>query len=187
MADNLLSHINYTTMVDHYDEMLVSNYWTMDFIEAPKAAYFPGTNFFKSRIQSISGIVEPEASVLDYTVRGYPTYQTGMTSVPSADLQLQFVDYEDSTVLFFGRNWRDIQHYWAEFIANRLEYCVAVIKLYRCNKAGQAVREYTARRAIFQSLNYPDDFSETSELIGYNCSINIKCLLLQQMNNYSIL
>lgn len=184
-TENLLEYINYESMVDHYQELLVSNYWTMDFTTFPAAAYNPGNDFFKTRLQSISGIIEPEASVLDFSVRGYPTYQPGMTSVPSASLTMSFVDYEDSTILFFGRNWRDVQHYWAKFIANRLEYVVATAMLYRCNKAGQPVRSYEAKRMIFESLNYPDDFTETSDLVGNNCSITCKCLLKQKMLNYA--
>lgn len=185
MADNMLEYINFKTMVDHYDEMLVSNYWTLNFEKFPAAAYNPGNDFLKTRVQSVTGFVEPEASLLEFTVRGYPSYQPGSTSVPVADLVHTFVDYEDSTIMFFGRNWRDVTHYWARYIANRLEYVAAAAKYYRCNKAGQPVREYEGTRMVFQNLQYQDDFTETSDLIGYNCAIGTKCLLKQKMNNYS--
>ena len=184
-GDNLLKHISFASHVDHYNEFLVSNYWTLDIDREPAAAYYPGKDFIKLRIQSISGIVEPEATILDFTVRGYASYQTGQTSVPVADLSLQFVDYEDASILYWGRSWRDAQHYWENFTANRLVLCVMEGEIFRCNKEGQAVRSYVMKRALFQSLNYPDDFSEDSNLIGYNVSINLKTILRGTTRNWS--
>lgn len=183
-TDNLLSHISFSSHVDHYKEFLVSNYWTLSITREPIAAYYPGEDFIKLRIQSITGIQEPEATMLDFTVRGYASYQTGQTSVPVSDLSLTFVDYEDASILYWARSWRDAQHYWENFTANRLEYCVMEGCIYRCNKEGRAVRKYILKRTLFNRLNYPDDFSEDSNLIGYNVSVEVRTILRSEILNW---
>lgn len=184
-SDNLLEYLSYSSLVDHYDELLVSNYWTIKISKWPAAAYHPNEELIKLRIQSITNIPEPEATMLDYNVRGFPAYQTGQTSVPIGDITMNFLDYEDSSILFFARSWRDAQHYWEKFVANRLEYCVAEMTIYRTNKEGKAVRKYNLKRCLINNINYPEDFTAESQLIGDNVSIGIKCLVRPEMLNYN--
>lgn len=184
-SDNLLEYLSYGTLADHYDELLVSNYWTIKIIKWAAAAYHPNEELIKIRLQSVTGIPEPEATIMEYNVRGYPLYQTGTTSVPIGDITQTYVDYEDSSILFYARSQRDAQHYWERYVANRLEYCVSEQCLYRCNKEGKAVRKYNLKRMLVNTINYPEDFTADSQLIGDNVSINYKCLVKPEMLNYN--
>lgn len=184
-SDNLLEYLSYASLADHYDELLVSNYWTIKITKWPAAAYHPNEELIKLRLQSISGIPEPEATLLEFNVRGYPLYQTGVTSVPTGDITQTYVDYEDSSILFFGRSWRDAQHNWLQYTANRLEYCVGEQIAYRCNKEGKAVRKYIFRRMLITTINYPEDFTADSQLIGDNVTLSFRALVYSEMLNYN--
>lgn len=184
-SDNLLEYLSYGTLADHYDELLVSNYWTIKIIKWPAAAYHPNEELIKIRLQSITGIQEPEATLLEFNVRGYPLYQTGVTSVPVNDITQTYVDYEDSSILFYARSQRDAQHYWERYTANRLEYCVSEQIAYRCNKEGKAVRKYIFKRMLINNINYPEDFTADSQLIGDNVSLTYRTLVRSEMLNYN--
>lgn len=185
MSDNLLEYLSFGSLADHYNELLVSNYWTISINKWPAAAYHPNEELIKMRLQSVTGIPEPEATIMEFNVRGYPLYQTGVTSVPIGDITMQFIDYEDSSILFYLRSQRDAQHYWEKYTANRLEYCVSEATLYRCNKEGKAVRKYDLKRMLINSINYPEDFTQDSQLIGENVSANYKALVKPEMLNYN--
>lgn len=185
MSDNLLEYLSYDSLADHYDELLVSNYWTIKVLKWPAVAYNPNEELIKIRLQSITGIPEPSPSLLEFNVRSYQLYQTGTTSVPNGELQLSFVDYEDSSILFWMRSWRDTQHYWAQYTANRLEYCIAEWKIYRCNKEGRAVRAYVCKRMLITEINYPEDFTADSQLVGDNVTASVRALVKSEMLNYN--
>lgn len=184
-SENLLEHLSFDSLVDHYNELLVSNYWTFKVTKWAAAAYHPNEQLLQIRFKSITGLPEPRPTILEYKVRGYDSYQTGSTTVPIGDISMGFVDYEDSSLLFWARSWRDSQHYWAKYVANRLEYCVSEFKLYRCNKEGRAVRTYTLKRSLLSNIQYSDDFTEDSRLIGDEASIEVKALVKSEMLNYN--
>lgn len=185
-AQNYLSAITYNNLVVHNREMLVSSYWATEFIELPRVCYFPGTEFIKTQTRSVSGIEEPQPSTLDFSIRGYSSYQLGNTTVPISSVTVEFIDYEDSSILYYLRDWRDKQSDWSKFVANRLVNCVGEMKVYRLNKESKVVRTYYLKRMVLDNIQYPDAFDEDPSLVGDRVSGTWKCLALQSMENTKI-
>lgn len=177
MADNVLSFLNYSKMMDSTRELLTSDKWNVIFDKLPPAVYTPGEEALKFRLKSVSGLgaqVFGAAPLAQVMVRGFEIPpQPGQAVMQNRNVILEFIDYEDQSIYAFFTDWKakccNPVNQWSY----RAEEVRANLTFQRLNSQNVPVREYKMINAIVSQDNYDDPFSGDRQLVGGSSQIGL--------------
>lgn len=105
-TNNSLSYIEYNKINENQKEFLRTDLWDFSFTIPPAAVYFPGNEFLKTRLISVSPSFPGSIGEISAKIRGFDILQkVGVNS--SGSVSLTFMDREDQSVSAFKRDWQE--------------------------------------------------------------------------------
>jgi len=157
MSDTL-DWLNYNGMIDDTQEILTTDKWDITFDKPPAAVYWPGDQFLKFRIKSVSGLPQRlDMTPLETEIRGFHTApQPGQIKMLNSDVSFEMIDYEDQTIFVFITDWL----YKCCDPVTQKSYRAADLRanltFNRLNSLNQPVRRWKMKAAIISTPTYEE-------------------------------
>lgn len=171
-----MDHINRYKVGGNNADILDQFNWDLIILSTPKAVYWPGNELFKSRLKKIGGLPS-EISVEVNEVEGPGGFKIlapgDNTSGNLVSITLDFLDYEDCSIAFFGKDWSDKCQDPITKISRPKAELVMDIQVLQLNNARKPVKQWTLYNGIIESINTNESFDSKKNPNGA-VSINIK-------------
>ena len=182
--NDMLNYLNYANMIDGTVELLTSDKWDWEILEPPAAVYFPGMDFIKRRVKSITGVgtsdnFQHNSIAGDQTIRGFALpAQPGQITLKNVNVQVTLADFEDQTVYVWLTDWSfkccdpyTQKSYRARDLRSRNKY-------YRLNSLNQPVRSWVQEHCIIDGYQTEDQMSGEKIPLGEDSQITFKGILM---------
>jgi hypothetical protein len=176
MAEDILSYLNYTQMMDDTRELLDSDKWNIKFITWPTVVYNPGEEFLHNRIKSVSGLnlSDFHTEPLKTKIRGFETHvQPNQTPLKNKEITWTLLDYEDQSIYVLMQDWigkscdpTTQRSYRAADLRGTFIY-------QRLNSVNLSVREWVHKGCMPSKVDYKDNFDSERKLVGDDVTIGM--------------
>lgn len=108
MATEVLSHRDYKRVAQSNLEMIRADLWDVEFDESsdwPKAVYFPGMEYFKTRLKSLSITMANGTTKIEKEIFVSKIHQNAGRDVQTGTVTFNFIDREDQAITNMLNDW----------------------------------------------------------------------------------
>ena len=169
MAEDILSYLNYTQMMDQTRELLDSDKWHIEITQWPTVVYDPGATFLHTHVKSVSGLnlSDFHTEPLKTKIRGFETFvQPNQTPLKNKEVTWTLIDYEDQSIYVLMQDWEGKSCDPTTQRSYRAADLRGTFKYQRLNSVNLTVREWVHAGCMPSKVDYKDNFDSERKLVG---------------------